>query len=418
MESNYTRRKTCRLCDGTDLKLVVPVGSSPVGGAFVSKDKLAQKQELYPLDMYQCGTCGHVQLLDVVNPQLLFADYTYFSGRTGLKKHFAEYAGNIMQATKLKKGSLVVDVGSNDGAFLDFFKNEGMRVLGIDPAGNVAQYANKSGIETLPLMFDLKTADLIRKKYGPADIITANNVFAHTDDLKGMAQSVRKLLNDDGLFYFEVSYLLDVIDKILLGTIFHEHLSYHTVKPLASFLDRQGMELINVERVPIQGGSLIGTARIKSGKSRPSASVNELIRLEENTGVYQPGYFDPFVQKLTEIKASLAKLIGDISAQGQTIAAYGAARGGTLITYLFDLGRHIKYIADDDPAKQGLYSPGNHIPVLPTTSMKEKPVDYIIILAWVHSQSIIKNNRKYLEMGGKFITFFPHIEVVDKASAI
>ena len=420
MESNCYTRKYCRLCDSGNLRLVAPIGLSPIGGAFVPEDKRNAKQELYPLDMYQCDGCGHVQLLNVVNPKLLFSDYAYFSGKTGLVKHFAEYAGNIMQRAKLKKGSFVVDVGSNDGAFLGFFKNAGMKVLGIDPAENVAKYANDSGIETLPLMFDLKTADFIKDKYGAADIVTANNVFAHTDDLKGMARGVRQLLKEDGLFYFEVSYLVDVIEKMLLGTIFHEHLSYHTVKPLVSFLDSLGLELINVERVPIQGGSIICTAQVKGRGRTVSASVNDLIIYEENRGLYKPGYFSPFTQKLNDTKKSLAELIGNIRSQGKTIAAYGAARGGTLMVYLFDLGRHIEYIVDDDPAKQGLYSPGYHIPVMPTAAMyaKAKLPDCIIILAWVHSKSIINNNRKYLENGGKFITFFPKIEVADKDSAL
>lgn len=414
MDTSHYKRMTCRLCDASRLDLVVPLGSSPIGGSFVTKERLGDPQELYPLDLYQCRACGHVQLLDVVNPKLLFGDYSYFSGRTGLVKHFAEYADNVINRDRLTEGSFVVDIGSNDGAFLKFFQDKGMRVLGVDPATNVAEFANTSGIETLPLMFDMATASRIRSEYGPADIITANNVFAHIDDMQGMLCSVRSLLSNTGLFYFEVSYLLDVIDKMLLGAIFHEHLCYHTVKPLALFLKHNGMELIDVERVPIQGGSLICAAQHLGGRRLSAPSVAKLIELEESRGVYQVGFFKPFCEQLTKVQSELRSLIADINERREHIAAYGAARGGTFITYLFDLGRHIKYIVDDDPHKYGLFSPGCHIPVLPTAALYDRQPHYVIILAWVHSKSIIEKNRKYLEQGGKFITFFPSIKVVDK----
>ena len=405
---------TCRLCDESRLDLIVPLGASPIGGAFVTKKRLGDRQELYPLDLYQCQVCGHVQILDVVNPKLLFEDYSYFSGRTGLVKHFAQYADSVMARNQLPKGAFVVDVGSNDGAFLRFFRDKGMRVLGVDPAANVAEFANASGIETLPLMFDMVAASRIRSDYGIADIITANNVFAHTDDMQGMLDSVRSLLSDEGLFYFEVSYLLDVIDKMLLGTIFHEHLCYHTVKPLALFLKHHGMELIDVERVPIQGGSLICTVQHLGGKRLVAPSVAELIKLEESRGVYQEGFFRPFCEQLAKVKSGLQSMIADINVRREHIAAYGAARGGTFISYLFDLGRHIEYIVDDDSYKHGLFSPGYHIPVVPLAALYERKPHYVIILAWVHSKSIIEKSRKYLELGGKFITFFPSIKVVDK----
>lgn len=418
MEAKHYKRLTCRLCDAHSLDMIVPLGASPIGGDFVTKERFGDRQELYPLDLHQCRDCGHVQLLDVVNPKLLFENYSYFSGRTGLVKHFAEYSESVIERNLLPEGSFIVDVGSNDGAFLRCFSEKGMRVLGVDPASNVAECANASGIETLPLMFDMAAANQIRSAYGPADIITANNVFAHTDDMQGMICSVRSLLGDSGLFYFEVSYLLDVIDKMLLGAIFHEHLCYHTVKPLALFLKHHGMELIDVERVPIQGGSLICTAQHLGGKRLPAPSVLELIELEESRGVYQEGFFDLFCEKLANVKSGMQSLLADISACGESIAAYGAARGGALITHLFDLDRHIEYIVDDDLHKCGLFSPSYHIPVLPKATLYERKPHYVIILAWVHSKSIIKKNHKYLELGGKFITFFPSIKVVEKGTQL
>jgi SAM-dependent methyltransferase len=410
---SYTR-DNCRLCQSKELKKVVPMPSTPVGGAFVSKEQLPHNQDKFSLDIYQCGSCGHVQLLDVVDPKILFSNYTYFSGKTSLVKHFAQYSNEVITKNNLQDNSFIVDIGSNDGGFLRFFKNKGMRVLGIDPAENVAKFANESGIETLPKMFNMKTAQLIKENYGKADVITANNVYAHTDDMLDMTKSVKYLLDEKGVFCFEVSYLIDVVDKVLLGTIFHEHLCYHTIKPLVSFLKKNGLELIDVKRVPIQGGSIICTAKHLGAGRDVSSSVQELIDLEESSGVYDESFLKTFSNKLEEKKQQVSSLISQIASEGGEIAAFGAARGGTLLTYLFDLGDSIKFIVDDDPDKQNFYSPGYHIPVLPTETIYKQNPDYIVILAWVHSDAIIENNKRFLEKGGKFITFFPELKVIGK----
>lgn len=411
---HHHKRATCRLCEGSNLQLRVPIVATPLGGAFVTKARLHERQDAYPLDMYQCGDCSHVQILDVVDPEVIFSNYTYFSGRTSLVKHLERLAEGMIQEQHLGEGAFVVDVGSNDGAFLSLFQKRGMRVLGVDPAKNVAQFANERGVRTIPEMFVEKIAARIRRGYGPADLVTALNVFAHTDDLIGMAKSVRSLLAHDGLFVFEVSYLLDVVDKMLLGTIFHEHLSYHTVKPLASFLGRQGLELVDVRRVPVQGGSLVCTTQVAGGKLRVASTVGDLISLEEERGVYKSAYLDDFAERLDAITEEASGLIRDLKLKHKSIAAFGAARGGTLITYLFGLGDLVDFVVDDDPSKHGLYSPGYHIPVLPTEAMYERMPDYVVILAWVHSERIIESNRKYLEDGGHFISFFPQLRVIGK----
>lgn len=411
---HHYKRTTCRLCTQGDLKLRVPIPATPLGGAFVTKAELSKEQDVYPLDLYQCASCGHVQILDVVDPQVIYSNYTYFSGRTSLVEHFRGLAEAIVEGMKSRKQAFVVDVGSNDGAFLGFFQRHGMRVLGVDPAQNIARYANERGVETLPEMFVGEVARRIRRDYGPANVVTALNVFAHTDDLNDMAGSVKHLLADDGLFVFEVSYLVDVVDKMLLGTIFHEHLSYHTVRPLVGFLERQGLELIHARRVSVQGGSLVCTAQVAGGKREVAASVGELINLEEEKGVYASAYLGEFASRLEAITAEATELIRDLPPRKKSIAAFGAARGGTLITYLFGLGDVVKFIVDDDPSKHALYSPGYHIPVLPTEVMYEEMPDYVVILAWVHSKKIVESHKTYLDNGGQFITVFPELRVIGK----
>lgn len=415
MSQHLKRRTTCRLCDGRQLELVVPITPTPVADAYVGKDQLAVRQACYPLDMYQCRSCGHVQLLDVVDPSVLFAHYSYFSGQSsGLVKHFEEYADGVLKKNVLTPGALVVDVGSNDGTFLQCFKRKGFRVLGIDPAANVARFACEQGVETLPEFLNAELARRIRADYGPAQVVSANNVFAHTDDMAGMADSIRTLMADDGIFVFEVSYLLDVMDKMLLGTIFHEHVCYHTVGAMQAFLQRHGMELIDVERVSIQGGSLIGTAQARGGRRPVMPSVGQLLDLERERKITEPATLRRFSAELNRVRDEVRGLLHDLHGRGHSIAGFGAARGGTLLLYHFDLGDILRFIVDDSPDKQGLFSPGHHIPVLPTSALYEQKPDYAFILAWVHSKPIIRNHQKFLAQGGKFITCFPGMLVVDK----
>jgi SAM-dependent methyltransferase len=415
MTSHLKRRTTCRLCDGRSLDLVVPITPTPVADAYVTREQLSVPQACYPLDMYQCRSCGHVQLLDVVDPSVLFGNYSYFSGNSaGLVKHFEEYADSVVAKNAPATGGLVIDVGSNDGTFLQCFKRKGYRVLGIDPAENVARVATERGVETLPEFLTPALADRLRAEYGPASVVSANNVFAHTDDMAGMAESIRRMMADDGVFVFEVSYLLDVIDKMLLGTIFHEHVCYHTVGALQSFLARHGMELIDVERVSIQGGSLIGTAQRAGGRRPVQASVGELLALETKRDIGNPATLRAFSAELNRVRDEVRGVLHDLHGKGHSIAGFGAARGGTLLLYHFELGGILKFIVDDSPDKQGLYSPGHHIPVLPTAALYEQKPDYAFILAWVHSKPIIRNHQKFLAQGGAFITCFPGMMVVDR----
>lgn len=416
MRPNHYRRATCRLCESRDLELVVPIVPTPVADDYVTKERLGEVQECYPLDMHQCRSCGHVQLLDVVDPEVLFRHYSYFSGRSaGLVKHFQEYADQVLATAHLPPGSLVVDIGSNDGCFLGMFAQRGMRVLGVDPAENVAAQANAQGIETLPVFYDADVAAEIRRDYGPAQIIAANNVFAHTDDMSGMTDAIRRLLANDGIFVFEVSYLLDVVDHLLVGSIFHEHLCYHSVHPLEAFLIRHGLELIDVQRVSIQGGSIIGTAQLLGGPRSVAPSVGAMKALETERMLHDPATVRSLSQRLNAMAESTNQFVQKLHDAGKSIIGFGAARGGTLITYHFGLGRYLEFIVDDSPDKQGLFSPGFHLPVLPTAALYEHKPDYAFILAWVHTKPIVKNHDRYLREGGRFLTCYPQVEVVSYA---
>jgi len=413
MEVKVTRRKTCRLCDSNRLELVVPLAPTPVAEKYVTKDELDKPTPSYPLDLHICLDCGHVQMLEVVDPAFLFDNYTYESGKTKrIIEHFDEVAEATMRRYNVPAGGLAVDIGSNDGSLLGRFKQRGMRVLGVDPAKDIARKATDAGIQTIADFMSLNLAKQIKREYGPAAVVTAFNVFAHNDDIAGMAECVRELLAPEGVFVFEASYLLDILDRMLLGTIFHEHVSHHSIKPMVSFLRRHGLELIDIQRNSIQGGSIVGSVQLLGGPHPVSSNVEKMLAIERNHKLDQPETLRKFSRDLQQLKHRLETMMADLKRQGKTIWGYGAARSGTTLIAQMNLGKIISHIVDDSPDKQNRFSPGDHIPILPTKELYEKMPDYVFILAWIHAQPIIKNNREYLERGGRFIICVPDIQVI------
>jgi SAM-dependent methyltransferase len=401
------------------VELTVPLAPIPLAEKYVTKEQLGRPAEFFPADLYLCRDCGHVQLLDVIDPEFLWHDYTYHSGQTrGIVDHFEKVAQSILDRYPTKPGSLVVDIGSNDGSLLRPFKARGMRVLGVDPAKEIAAKATASGIETVPQLLTPELASKIKKEHGGAAVITAFNVFAHADDMAAMAESIREILAPEGVFLFEVQYLLDILDRLLLGTIFHEHLCHHSVKPMTQFLNRHGMELIDVERVMIQKGSLIGTVQ-KHGGPRPTAPiVAEMLDLEARLRLDQPETIRVFGDRLTKLKRETQALVAQWKRQGKTIAGFGAARSGPTLIAQLGLENVIEFTVDDHPQKVHKYTPGHHIEVLPTSELCKRMPDYVILLAWIHAEKIIASNRQYLEQGGHFVVCCPELQVVSATQRV
>lgn len=407
------RRSDCRLCGSTDLKKAFSLTPTPPANAFVGKEALGRPQEAFPLDLFFCARCSHLQLLDVVDPALLFENYVYVSGTSPVfVEHFRRYAEDSVSHYGLKPGVLAVDIGSNDGTLLRFFKEAGLNILGVDPAKDISARATAAGLETLCGFFTPELARSIRDERGPAAVVTANNVFAHGDDLRGIAQGVRALLADDGVFVFEVSYLADVFEKTLFDTIYHEHVAYHSVKPLKAFFAAQGMELINARRVDTHGGSLRGVAQKAGGKRPVEDSVGALIAMEEKLGLDRAETFAAYALRIDALKDELGGLLRGLKAQGKAIAGFGAPAKATTLLFHFGLGPDlIDFIVDDSPLKQGLYSPGQHIPVLPSSAIYERKPDYLLILAWNFAPSIMEKHKAYAQAGGHFIVPLPKLEV-------
>ena len=414
MPNDISHRTTCRLCGSESFSRVLALPATPPANAFVPAAKLSTRQPCYPLDVYFCRSCGHLQLLDIVDPVILFRDYVYASGTSpSFVSHFETYAQDCIARFTPPLGALAIDIGSNDGSLLQFFKVAGMSVLGIDPARKIAADATARGLETWPDFLNTQVASRILAERGGASIVTANNVFAHVDDLIGLTRCIHDLLTPDGVFIFEVSYAADVHANVLFDTIYHEHLDYHTVGPLAPFFAAHGLELFAARRVNVHGGSLRGYVQRAGGPHKPDGSVMALVADECARGLDTMLAWMGFADRIDSLGKELTALLAQLKAEGKRIAAFGAPAKTTTLMYRFGLGRDvIDYIVDDSPLKQGLYTPGKHVPVVASSHIVEAWPDYMVILAWNFADVIIANNRQYLDKGGHFIVPLPELRIV------
>ena len=414
MSQSCIHRTTCRLCRSRNLELVLSLTPTPPANAFITAADLDKEEERFPLDVFFCRDCGHVQLLDVVDPSILFKNYVYVSGTSPVfVNHFKNYAAEMIQKFKLGKEAFVVEIGSNDGTLLRFFKEAGMGVLGIDPAQAIARSATQNGIETLAAFFTSKLAETIKAQDGEADLVVANNVFAHADDLHDIVKGVRTLLKPQGVFVFEVSYLADVYEKTLFDTIYHEHVCYHSVKPLRDFFKANGMELIATQSVDTHGGSLRAMVQLAGGPHRVEPSVAEFIKREETLGLDKAATHKGFSAKINKLRDELNTLLKKLKSDGKRIAAFGAPAKATTLMLHFGIGpEFVDFIVDDSPLKQGLYSPGFHIPVVPSGEIDKRNPDYLVILAWNFAEPIMAKHAKFRHAGGHFIIPVPTVQVV------
>ncbi len=409
----FATRTTCRLCGSRNIKKVLPLAPTALCDAYVSKERVSQKQDVYPLDLFLCYDCGYVHLPYVVDPEIIYRDYIYVTTSSmGLADHFKNYAASVLDKIRPAAGGLIVDIGSNDGTLLAFFKAKGMRVLGIEPAVKIAQNASLEGIETLPNFFNTDFASDCKKKYGPAKIITVNNLLANVDDLNDFANSIRNLLADDGVLVVESSYLGDMIKNMVFDFIYHEHLSYFSVKPLMKFFKRFKMDLIDVEKISTKGGSLRYYFQPQTGPRKASAAVTDIIREEEILKLDSPDTYRTFSNNINALKSGLRSVLTGLKAQGKSIAGYGASATSTTLIYHFGLADMMDYIVDDNQAKYNTFSPGYHIPVVPSEEIYIRKPDYIIMLAWRYAEPIMKKHQGYIKQGGHFIIPIPGVRVI------
>jgi SAM-dependent methyltransferase len=382
-------RATCRLCGCPNPRTVLELATTPPANAFCLSAEEARAQERIPLYLAKCMACGHVQLPVVVDPEVLFRNYVYVSGTSpSFVEHFRRYAQ--AEGVCLTMKDLVVDIGSNDGTLLRQFQEQwGCRVLGIDPAVEIAKQSTASGIHTLPTFFDRALAILIREQHGPAALVTANNVFAHADSLTEIALGAKDLLAEGGRFVFEVQYLVDLVEGGLFDMVYHEHLSYHHVGPLVPFFRRLGMSLVDVERVPTHGGSI--RCIVRPGEHRAEPRVAELVKMEREV------LADPWSvlqDRMHYADEALRLFLNGERLAGRTVAGYGAPAKLTTLCHQFGVAAEdVAWIADDSEWKQGLFAPGTGIPVVSPTSSVGTTPDSVVIFAWNFAPQIARKLR-------------------------
>lgn len=413
MGKNFYKRRDCRLCGSKNLKNVLSLMPTALCDAYIDKAHLGQVQEIYPLELFLCLDCGFVFLPYVVDPKIIYLNYIYVTTSSlGLSEHFRGYAASVLKRVKPATDALVVDLGSNDGTLLKFFKEHGLRVLGVEPAQAIAQDATNRGIETIPDFFNAGLARKIIDKYGRAGLITINNLFANIDDLQGLAKGVAELLAPDGVFIIESSYLGDMMEHMVFDFIYHEHLSYLSIKPLVKFFRRFNMELADIEHVPTKGGSLRYYFQLTGGLRCVSADAASALERENKLKLDQPETFVRFCDKINAAKDELDILLKRLQGEGKKIAGYGASATSTTLIYHFGLKQFLDYLVDDNQDKQDKFSPGYHIPVLASQVLYERKPDYCLLLAWRYAGPIMKKHQAFLKQGGHFILPLPGLKVV------
>src|SRR5262245_3259678 len=324
----------CRICKGSRLTKFLDLGEQPHCNKFLKAQELLLPEMFYPLDLYFCSDCALVQMIHVVSPETMFKDHPYVSGTTTtLEAHFRTVAEELKDAFQVRSGALIVDIGSNDGTFLKTFSSLGVRTVGVEPATKIANLATASGIDTINDFFSSDVAANIRNKYGPAKIINAAGVFFHVDDLDDFVLGVRRLLDDDGIFVVQAIYLVDMIERNSFDNVYHEHLCHYSIKPLDVLFDRFDMEIFDVRRVPMHGGSIVAPVG-EQGRFRRTAAADRLKAEEQAKGLHDLKRFQEFAAQAAMIKTELVSILNDLKSKGKRVAAYGApAKGSTLLNY-------------------------------------------------------------------------------------
>lgn len=405
--------KQCRACKSDKMLMFLPLGVHPPANSFLRAEQLDEPEPSFELNTYACLNCGLVQIPDNIPPGF-YRHYLYIpSASTTMHEHFYGLA-EILKAQHLRAPkAMVVDVGCNDGLFLKASHDLGLNTLGIDPATNIVEFAREKGLRVVNEYFNPETARQVRDDFGAATVIVTTNTFNHIDDLHSFVKGVEILLADDGVFLIEVPHALDYVQKNEFDTIYHEHLSVFSVKSLVDLLRFFEMEIFEIERLPIHGGSMRVYSRKKRGSTEVSPTVAEWLLREEDAELCSSETYVAFAESVRRIKEELLALLRQLKQGGKKIIGYGApAKGSTLLNY-YEIGRDtLDYLVDKNPLKHGLYSPGTHIPIVEPERIAEDPPDYMLILAWNFADEIMAQQQAFRERGGKFILPIPEPRVV------
>ncbi len=413
---DHKKLDKCRLCGSKNLSIFIDFGDFPLAGAFLSKDEIVD-EKFYPMGMQFCNDCSCVQVDTVIPMDTLFKNYFYFSSAIQtLKDHFGILADEL-ESKFLKSDSLVVEIGCNDGVFLKHLANKKIRNVGVDPATNVTNSVNEPGINIINTSFGFQVTEDIKSKYGKADAVVSSFSFAHIDDMHDVMAGVENILNEDGIFVFEIYYLGVVIEEKQYDMMYHEHMSYYTIKCLDMFLEKYGFEIFDIETLKLRSGSLRFYAQNKRKSKFEINSRVETSRNEEiKQGLTNFDAYNSYGKFISSTKNDLLDLLNKIKQEGKSIIGYGASgRATTIMNYCGIDGRYLDYVVDDAPAKTGFYTPGTHCQIFTWDEVEknEKKPDYALVFAWPFIEEVKKKRSEYLQDGGKFIVPLPKVELIE-----
>ncbi|MCC7423286.1 MAG: class I SAM-dependent methyltransferase [Planctomycetaceae bacterium] len=402
----------CRSCGAGGLKEILSLGSTPLANSLLREEELAEPEPTWPLELVWCPECSLAQITETVPPESMFREYAYFSSYSDtMVAHARNIAERLIEKRKLGPNSLVAEIASNDGYLLQWYHKQDVPVLGIEPALNIAKVAvEKRGVRTIAEFFGRDIASQLAAAGERADVIHANNVLAHVPDLNGVVAGFQTMLKPRGIVVVEAPYLKDLLDHVEFDTIYHEHLCYFSLTALDKLFRRHGLEIFDVERLPIHGGSLRIFACL-AGAETISDAVKSLLA-QEATWALKPATYADFGQRVIDLRDKLVEFLTQLKSEGKRIAVYGAsAKGSTLMNFFRIDGRLLDYVVDRSAVKQGRYTPGTRLRIYDPSRLEYDRPDYCLLLTWNFAEEILSQQKKYRDQGGKFIIPIPHVRV-------
>ncbi|MGB8354624.1 MAG: class I SAM-dependent methyltransferase [Chthoniobacteraceae bacterium] len=403
----------CRSCAGDQGINILDLGMQPLANNFLAPGDINKQEPKFPLDLAVCKTCWLMQITALVPPVELFSEYLYFSSFSDtMLRHAREAVSRYIKEFSLGRDSFAIEIASNDGYLLQNFLSAGIPCLGVEPAANIARVAQEKGIDTIVEFFGESCAKTLAAKKRKADLILGNNVFAHAPDTNDFVAGLKYLLNPQGRIVLESAYGVDMVDHVEFDTIYHEHVFYFSLTSLIPLFKRHGLEIFRAEHLSIHGGSLRFFAA-HAGDFPVEDSVREILEEEERRGIASLEYYGKFAQRVTTLKKSLYDLLAGLKQEGKSIAAYGAsAKGTTLLNYVGIGNDILDFVADRSTYKQGLITPGTHIPVVAADQLAARKPDYALLLTWNFADEILKQQEEYRRHGGRFIIPVPEVKIV------
>lgn len=401
----------CRSCASNSLFSIIPLGFLPLANALKKVIKECDVEQKYNLEVMLCKNCGLAQLKDLIDPKDLFSEYVYFSSNSeSMLRSAAELVHRIIP--NLNQDAFVIEIASNDGYLLKNYINNGIKVLGIDPAANIAKVANSNNITTMCEFFNEQLAKELAILGKQADVIHANNVMAHVSDINGFIKGIKNLLKPQGYAVIEVPYFLDLVQNLEFDTIYHEHVFYFAVKPLKVAFEMFELEIFNIEKIAIHGGTLrLFVGHFGSNIVQPI--INDMIQKEENLKLYSMDTFLNFMKKINNLKINLIRLLKNIKKSGGKIAAYGAsAKGTTLLNYFGVNKNYLDFVVDRSSIKHGLFTPGTNLEIKTPNAFITEKVSHALLLVWNFADEIIEQQQEFINSNGKFIFPLPEVKVI------